>query len=396
MTKDIAFTWFGIMTILLGTSCIDEYVQEPKNQQTGILVIEGTITGDSVVTVYVSRTVRMDQTATTGGLVQGAEVYILCNDGTQSEVGTEVERGEYAVPYHALDMSKSYCLQVKIEGKIYQSEFKRPMQTPPIDSLYWYKDDAEAPVDIFVSTHDPNNQVIYYMWTFCEDWEIVSYYNTTLYVLAVRTFYDYVRPYEENPNPYYYCWNRMISRNVLIENASRYIGNQIIDYPLHTFPCTDDRVCYLYCISVTQQALDEEAYQYYQNKKKMTEEMGNIFSPMPSELQGNITCIENPDEPVIGYIHVSIPTNKRLFIGREEAFLDNRNCQLFTEDYLIEEHLKVNPFPPTPEDLLSKGYRYVYNGSEGIGGKQWARVECVECTAYGTKEKPDFWPNDHE
>ena len=315
---------------------------------------------------------------------------------TRAAIAFEADSGQYIIHHNALDINKKYCVQVKTGGKTYQSEFMQPLQTPPIDTLYWYKENTEAPVDILLSTHDHKNQLIYYMWTFREDWEIIPRYNTTQYAIETRMFNDYIRDYEERPNPYYHCWNRMISRNILVDDASRYTDNQIIDYPIQTFPCTDERVCYLYCISVTQQALDEQAYQYYQNKKKMTEEMGSIFAPMPSELQGNITCIENPDEPVIGYIHVTIPTHKRLFVTREEVFLDNKDCQLFTEDYLIEEHLKTNIFPPGPADLLAKGYRYVYNGTEGIGGKLWARVECVECTAYGTKEKPDFWPNDHE
>ena len=386
MMKNVAFIGAGIMAIsaiLLGTSCIDEYVQDAETQQTGILVIEGTITGDSLVTVYVSRTVAMDQTVN-AALERNAEVRILCSDGTQSDAGTETEEGEYAVPFHALDMAKSYALQVKTGGKTYQSAFMQPIQTPPIDSLYWYKENTEAPVDIFVSAHDPEGKARYYLWTFDEDWEIVPYYNTTHYAGAG----DIPYPYETTPNPYYYCWSRMRSQHVLIEDATRYAENRIAGYPLQTFPSNDNRVCYLYCISVTQQALSEEAYQYYLNKQKLTEEMGSIFSPMPSELKGNITCLEDPEEAVIGYIQVTDPAFRRLFITREEAYLDDRNCQLRTKEAILAEH-------PRASSPLDVGYRYVYNGTEGVG-PDWARMECVECTSYGTKVKPDFWPNDHK
>ena len=389
MMKHVAFIGAGIMAIsaiLLGTSCIDEYVQDAETQQTGILVIEGTITGDSLVTVYVNRTVRMDQTAN-AGLERNAEVRILCSDGTQSEAGTEVEEGEYAVPYHALDMSKSYCLQVKTGGKTYQSEFIQPIQTPPIDSLYWYKENTEAPVDIFVSAHDPEGKAQYYLWTYDEDWEIVPYYNTTYYAYFNGQKHIYI-PYETNPNPYYYCWNRMRSQHILIEDATRYVENSIVGYPLQTFPCSDDRVCYLYCISVTQQALTEEAYRYYLNKRKLTEEMGTIFSPMPSELKGNISCLEDPEEDVVGFVHVTVPAFRRLFITREEVYLDNGDCRLFTIDQIKQMH-------PNVVSPLNAGFRFVYTGG-GDSDPIWASVECVECTAKGTKEKPDFWPNDHE
>ena len=398
MREDLTFIWFGIIAFLLGSSCIDEYVQEPESQQAGVLVIEGTITGDSLVTVYVSRTVRMDQTATTGGVEHGAEVRILCSDGTQSGAGTEVEGGEYAVPYHALDMAKSYCLQVKTGGKTYQSEFMQPMQTPPIDSLYWYKEDRKAPVDIFLSTHDPSNQAKYYMWTFVEDWEFRATYPTTQYAVAKgwkdADFYDYGT--DTIPNPYYYCWKQQVSTDILLISTEKLSTSIVKDFPLHTFPCTDTRIENLYCISVTQKVLNQDTYQYYENKRKLLEDMGSIFSPMPSELKGNITCLENPEEQVIGFIDVANTQLKRLFINNETEGvyydIEYNHCGI----YSLGQLSPPGDAPLTPKDALNQGYRWVHNVVKGSIQEGWSPGECVDCTINGSKNKPDFWPNDHE
>ena len=45
----------------------------------------------------------------------------------------------------------------------------------------------------------------------------------------------------------------------------------------------------LYCITVYQSNLSDEAYEYYSQMKSNTEDMGTIFAPMPKEVYGNIT-----------------------------------------------------------------------------------------------------------
>lgn len=392
--KHICLFLFVLPVLLMG--CIEEYTPDIKEQRTGILVIEGTISGQTEVVFYLSRTVALDSVATSSP-ERGAEVRILCDDGTASVRATETEAGKYVIPYGALDNHKMYCAEIKTGGKTYQSEFMFPVQTPPIDTLYWYKENRTAPVDIFLSTHDPSNQAKYYMWTFVEDWEFHAKYETTHYAVAIASQQLEYRKYEEQPNPYYYCWVQQPSTQIMVQSTDELSESKIVDYPIHTFACTDPRIQNLYCITVQQKALQEQTYLYYKNKQKLLEEMGTIFSPLPSELKGNIVCLENPDEPVVGFIDVSEITLKRLFIDNnlEGIYYDEEYdyCGLYTYEELTRG---ISP-PPTRYDVYNQGYRYVIlpedtSAQNGL----WAHRECVDCTVTGTKKKPDFWPNDHE
>ena len=55
---------------------------------------------------------------------------------------------------------------------------------------------------------------------------------------------------------------------------------------------------------VQQRALSKEGYEYYLNVQQQNEEMGGIFTPQPSEIQGNISCISQPERRTIGYVGV--------------------------------------------------------------------------------------------
>ena len=75
--------------------------------------------------------------------------------------------------------------------------------------------------------------------------------------------------------------------------------------------------------------------------------MGTIFSPMPSELKGNIVCLDAPDESVIGFIDVAEVELKRLFIDNNLEGIYNDEeydyCNLYTYEELTRGISPVLP-----------------------------------------------------
>lgn len=183
----------------------------------------------------------------------------------------------------------------------------------------------------------------------------------------------------------------------MIESTAELAENRIENYPIHTFACTDPRIQDLYCISIQQKALNKQTYLYYKNKQKLLEEMGTIFSPMPSELKGNIVCLDDPDESVIGFIDVAEVELKRLFIDNNLEGIYNDEEYNYCNLYTYEELTRGISPRPTRYDIFNQGYRYVILPEDTYAQNElWTHRECVDCTVTGTKEKPDFWPNDHQ
>jgi hypothetical protein len=77
---------------------------------------------------------------------------------------------------------------------------------------------------------------------------------------------------------------------------------------------SDEKLSILYYISVTQQQLRREAYDYYFNLQKNISQSGSIFFPIPAEITGNIRCLTHPERPVIGYVEVSTTVTAQRFI----------------------------------------------------------------------------------
>ena len=121
--------------------------------------------------------------------------------------------------------------------------------------------------------------------------------------------------------------------------------------------------------------------------KKLVELTGSLFSPMPSDVKGNIHCTKGSGSDPRGYITASQVSYKRLFV-------DNKDIKLkrtIERDYMHGSLFKLdNPDPRF-------GWGYVLWGPKLTDNKlrlyyPWA----CNCQKVGTKIKPEWWPNDLE
>jgi len=145
---------------------------------------------------------------------------------------------------------------------------------------------------------------------------------------------------------------------------------------------------YKYSILVTQYSITKEAFDYWKQLKKTTEEIGTLFGPLPSQLTGNFSSIQNPKELVIGFFSIGSVAENRIFIESKElvaaAQYDTpyRNCELFS---LL--------LPDVPDDIGTLIVSDILSpNGPNIIGYTYAAEQCVDCRLTGgTLTKPDFW-----
>ena len=173
-------------------------------------------------------------------------------------------------------------------------------------------------MNIHISSHGQQSDTPYYMWTYEEDWEFHADINMQAlggFTLYSDKFYQFENSYD---NPYYYCWKHTISRNIHLYSTLDLKENTAKDVELLQIPIDDIRISYIYSILVKQWGLSEDAYKYYRTIKLYSEESAGLFTPIPTELLGNVSCISNPDKRVRGYVLASQTTTKRIFIYESE------------------------------------------------------------------------------
>jgi hypothetical protein len=174
----------------------------------------------------------------------------------------------------------------------------------------------------------------------------------------------------------------------MIASTAHLSQDRVFEKPLVSMGSSDMRVSYIYSMELTQMAISKEAYIYWENIRKNSDDIGGIFSPQPSEIQGNIKCVSNPSERVLGYISAAVVSKKRKYAYGVDMgiYTPPKNC----------ESVNVGPENPVSiEELYLTGYDVV-SYFEDTNESYWVTKRCVDCRVYGTKNKPAFWPTNHK
>ncbi len=190
-----------------------------------------------------------------------------------------------------------------------------------------------------------------------------------------------------SPDNIHYCWGSKTSNRIILGKSDNLSENRIKDHTILSLEPFNSRFSYLYSILVKQQTLDKKAYEYFDNMRKNVEQTGGIFAPQPTEIKGNITCLSDPKEIIIGYIYATTELSYRLYIKAEEVpgmgeIFDCREKKTFIEGEL--------------DKAYGQGMAILSEGDKA-GIYICISRRCVDCTARGgSKNKPDFWPNNHQ
>ena len=382
--KYINFCLIGIM--LFPTGCIMPFEPVGMSETGGILVVEGMILNEGT-TIKLSRTVSLYNESFQGDLVYGAHVQVIDDEYNVVAVAEpQIMDGNsvYVVSGEiSFTSGVKYALDIQTDEKHYQSAFVSPVKTPEIDEISW-RQNPDGSMDIMVTTHDPDSQTEYYRWAFEEDWEIrAADFGNFRFEMAANAI---IEQSLFSSNNRYYCWASDNSKAIILSSSERFTGATIKDKVIHHFPTSNSRFSYLYSILVRQYGIDRETYTYLDNLRKNIEQSGSLFAPQLTEIRGNIVCLSNPDEQVIGFIAATNEVKNRIYINMEEIDGEDKyGCEIITPRAFSRNQLN---------DMYATGYGILnYSDTYFV----CLPIRCVDCTKRGgTKNKPDFWPNDHQ
>ncbi len=375
----IAFRFVLLMLVWWG--CKEPYEPEISSFDHSILVVEGHIEvggGETVVTLGRTRPVY---DSASRAPIYWAIVSLETENGSSWPLYHQ-EDGRYLLG-DSLPEQQNYRLRILTDGQVYLSDWLTPIITPEISEISFEK--KEGDVSLYVSTHG-NDRAKYFMWEYEETW---------IYQSPYRSSYKYDREKRDvvprsMEELTFRCWNTDRSRQINISSSERYQNNHIYQKELLRIDSLSEKLGERYSILVTQRAIDEEAFIFWEAIRKNSNDIGGIFSPLPSIISGNVHNIDDPDEPVIGYISAGKSAQKREYISRRDVdpwrivIEDYYNCAIDTvtpRDYnaFFVQSVYV-PLSP-----------YCVDGGGCIG--YLATTEnCADCSMRGgVLDKPEFW-----
>lgn len=369
--------------ITLHWQCIQNYNSPYASPHTGYLVVEGYISGNGPTTYTLSHTIPLPGDSAIP-LETGAKVQVEGSDNTVYPL-KEQSSGVYGIDTLALNAATLYRLRISTaEGEQYLSAFAPFKPTPAIDSINWVYNSSSG-VNIYANTHDPTGNTRYYQWNYTETWEYTS---------AAQSGYIY----EDTPNIVvprpqaqqdYYCWITQGSTNILLGSSAKLAQDVIYEQPLNFIPAGTQRLSLLYSMIVRQHALTQSGYNFLSLMQQNTESLGSIFDAQPSQLVGNIQCLTNPNEPVIGYISAGTEQQQRIFISRQE---------LPYWYYAFTCPMADDTVPNNPDSFVryfaGSGLVPIDQIGSAVGPYSANVAGCVDCRLQGgSTQEPSFWPN---
>jgi hypothetical protein len=159
----------------------------------------------------------------------------------------------------------------------------------------------------------------------------------------------------------------------------------IRNYPLYYADNSTDRFNSRYSLNVRQYALSEEAYNYWKELKKVTEDLGTFFDPLPSTLRGNIHNIDDENEIVLGYFDAFTVQEQRIFISNNE--LPRMNFP----DYYRSCEETIVTYEEIPNMIGFGLWLVMETRIFGATVYVMSTPYCIDCTIWGTNIKPDYW-----
>jgi hypothetical protein len=365
---------------LLG-SCVDKYVPEAISEPQRSLVVDGSINLTGVSTVRLART-RNLSAGTVTSVESKASVAILDEAGNRYPL-TEQAAGTYASASLTLDPSHQYQVQLRTAaGRDYASDLVPASASPTIDNVAW--EVTPTGIQILASSHAATTATRYYRWTYQETWEFYSAYQSD---------YDYVNgkivPRTENIN---HCWHNEESHTILLSNNTQLSQNVLSRFPLTTLATNSERLGSKYSILVQLHALSADEFSYWDKLRKNTESLGTLFDPLPSQLSGNVHCLSDASELVLGYVGAGGVAEGRIFIARADLPRSISNAPF------------INPYKGCTADTVKVGDTSFYFGGGAYvpifpannymppTAYSAGKPECVDCRLRGTNIKPSYWP----
>lgn len=303
------------LTVILGVllfsfGCREPFSPEINDLDQGILVVEGFIeVGGGTTTIRLSMASPLYDDMPQFPVPMATITIYGENEGSW-----ELTAGNFG-EYHTADFlpeNQEYTLAIDLSnGQRFVSDNIKPVISPDFDVTFTKED---GNVQVYGNTSG-NDEAEYFLWQYDETW---------VYRTPYTSFFNYDKeagemvsiPMDQLTN---ICYNFDQSRRIILEASSRFENNQIFQKELLTIDSLSERLGIRYRIQARQYALDREAYIFWEGIRRNSDDIGTIFSPLPSAVGSNIRAAENPNTPVIGYISAGKSKEKVMYIDASEV-----------------------------------------------------------------------------
>lgn len=375
--------WIIILLAAGLSSCIYPYKAEIESDPEEILVVDGHILVDGVSSIRLSYLTPLNGNVSR---IPRGNAWIEDDLGNEYRVGNDFLTNNFEIDTPVRPGAGQYRAVVEVDGEKYTSAWITPDPAPTVTGIHFKAD--ENSVYVFADLKPGVQNTGYAGILLEETWEFHAEVFPEEFInpetwewMGEEDKIDYVYPY-------FWCFRSMIHHGTILIDYNKLAGETIREVPVRSFLRTDSRNHRRYSILVKAFALSKDAYEYNRQTQEMSQIGGDLFSPDPGALEGNLICESHPEKEVMGYVQAGYVCSRR-------AFLDNiyQRTVIPTVEYarVSEEDMPLYYFEYNFRPVKRMAF------GDGVVDIGWAPHRCINClVAGGTQEVPAYWNSPEE
>jgi hypothetical protein len=364
------------------TSCVDSFVPEIERYDE-LMVVDGVITD-----AFGPYTIKLSKTAKVQGGAKSIP-YPKCKVHIEDDLGNKINVTESAPGTYKTDSlafrgiaGRKYKLSIATpDGELYESATEELLKTIEIQSVYAQQEHKDAPglfygrdgYQFYVDTKPlttTNNFILWRMqctYKFSLDFLIHHYYGVGGYHFIY------------NKDTFQTCYRTIDILDPYLLNTGEFQQTEIKRMPLNYEDNYTKALTIRYSLKVNQYTLNESAFNYWKEVKKMKDAGGELYTTQPYQIKNNLVNSTHPDKPVLGYFMVAGLSEKRIFVNHPPVV--NR----------VEVCAPPDITGPQPVWFVNQPASWPVFFGQYAGHGFYMPQECLDCRLTGTKKKPDFW-----
>ncbi|MQP25465.1 DUF4249 family protein [Flavobacterium sp. LMO8] len=383
-----------VVILVACNACTEPYALQSSNYQ-NYLVVEATLTnGLKKQEVKLTRTYRLEEREPTAE--QNATVKVFGDDGSVFLFEEENEKYVSVDEFEPLP-NVAYRLEIETEnGKRYISTEQILPSISELESVVAIRktnDLGTDGVEIQANSFDPTNSSKFYRFTFEETYKvIVPYWSPNK--LTFNPDNSITISLRDNPETRT-CYSNDKSRTIILENTINFQEDRILNFPVHFIPQSDYKIANRYSILVSQYIHNATSFEFYKILKSISEEGSNLSQVQPGLIPSNVTCIEQPNEIVVGLFDIATVSSVRIFFDYEDVFPGELSpeypytCEI-TE---FDSSCFGITCPASGFNALKNAYqtgKLIFYQNNGPYYKMVKPV-CGDCNSFSSNIIPSFW-----
>ncbi len=338
-------TFIIILFSVLLCTCQEYYTDPEITTGSEYLVIEGTITNEpGPYVVRVSETTPYNRSVgQTQDTLQVTGAFVIISDNTATaDTCRELEPGKYYTSRIRGETGKTYRLDIRMpDGKAYQSEPCTMSDPAGFDSIYAETGERTVLESSTSGGYFERTQTGVYLYLDAAPRGEEYYYKIETTVVKEATHQEWrngrsapsgSRPPQPTP---VYCWEISALQNdrslvSSITGSSDIIRKRpsgFIDSDVYSLEDAIRDPSYLTGVfaTTTIYAVPKRIFEIYTQLNKQSNPENSIFDPIPTRIETNITCTNDPGRIVLGYFSASAVSRKVRFFRWRDNHVDSRN-----------------------------------------------------------------------